>query len=180
MTPRSYASLAPASGKVFRASSLQREYRRVLDAARVAPVQVLDKDDTLLGIERWEDLVFARGMLSALEEIGQFLAVFHRHRDEAPSEWAPMTSFPWLAHFDGEDAAEFANELLPHLFESLRRGTLDPYLGTLRAWQSSCEMLDDPEMAAAMSVDLDAEQLAEIFPPSEEEVAAGEEAATRA
>jgi hypothetical protein len=180
MTRHGYTTLSRGSGRVFRASALQREYRRVLDSAREAPVQVLDKDDTLLGVERWEDIVFAHGMLSALEEIGQFHAVFARHRDEDPSEWAAMTPFPWLAHFDSEEVSEFASELLPHLFESLRRRTLDPYRGTIRGWESSTEMLDDEGMMAAIAVDLDAEQLTEIFPPSEEEVAAGEEAAASA
>ena len=177
MTRLAHSTLPHASGQVFRASALQREYRRVLDCAREAPVQVLDKDDTLLGIGRWEDIVFAHGMLSALEEIGQFHAIFARHREEDPAEWAAMTPFPWLSHFDGDDTAEFAGELLPHLFESLRRGSLDPYLGVIRAWESSTEMLDDTEMAAAMSVDFDAEQISEIFPPSQEEVAAAEQAA---
>jgi hypothetical protein len=176
MTRRSYSTLSHGSGQVFRASALQREYRRVLDCARESPVQVLDKDDTLLGIERWDDLVFAHGMLSALEEIGQFHAIFARHREEGPADWAAMTPFPWLSHFDGDDAAEFAGELLPRLFESLRRGSLDPYLGAIRAWESSTELLDDAEMVAALNVDLAGERLVEIFPPSPEEVAAAEEA----
>lgn len=180
MTRLGDTPLPGGRSKIFRASALQREYRRVLDFAREAPVQVLDKDDTVLGIERWEDLVFARSVLGALDDIGQFHAVFSRHREEAPSEWAAMTPFPWLARFDSEDAEEFAGQLLPHLFESLRRRGLDPYLGTIRAWESSAEMLDDAEMAAAMSVDLDAEQLIEIYPPAEDEVAAREEAAPSA
>lgn len=180
MALHGYSILSQTSGKVYRASALQREYRRVLDCAHEAPVQVLDKDDTLLGVQRWEDLVFARDMLAALEDIGQFHAVFARHREEPPAAWAAMTPFAWLAHFDSDDAAEFAGELMPHLFESLRRGTLEPFLGAIRAWEASTEMLDDPEMAAAMSVDLDAQQLTEIFPPSEEEIAAGQETAVSA
>lgn len=166
MRPLDHITSSCPRGSVFRASSLQREYRRVLDCAREAPVQVLDRDDTLLGIERWDDLVFARGVVAALEQVGQFHAVYSRHREEPSCNWASMTPFPWLAEFDEADIDEFAKELLPHLFESLRRNTLDPYLGNVRAWESSAELLDDPDMAAALDIDIAAEQLVEIYAPS--------------
>lgn len=170
MTPFDDPTLPKPQNEVFRASALQREYRRVLDAARDGPVQILDKDDTLLGIERWDDLVFARGVLAALDHIGQFHAVHSRHRDEHPTKWASMTPFPWLAEFGISDVDQFATELLPHLFAALRRKSLDPYLGNLRAWESSAEMLDDEEMIAATSIELGDADLFEISPPSPDEV----------
>jgi broad specificity phosphatase PhoE len=159
------AMLAPAAQ--FRSSDLQRRYRAVLDSARRAPVQVTDRDGHRLAVGDWDEMVLATLFMRILDQIGQFHAVWARHRDEPPSEWATMTPFPFLAAFDGDDVEQFADELIPYLEEAVRRRDLEGWLGNLRAWQSSAETYDDERMLARMRVKLDPAKLVAISPPGE-------------
>ncbi len=152
---------------VFRASSLQREYRRVLDGARIAPVPVLDNNE-LLAVERWSTMAFSHGVVAALEDIGQFHAAYAQHRENEPRSWVAMTPYPWLAALDREEVDEFAGELFPYLMESVHRGSLEAFVGNLRAWESTAETYDNPEMLAAMTTPFDGSALVEVQPPSEQ------------
>jgi hypothetical protein len=151
--------------RVRRASHLQRDYRSVLDAAKVAIVGVLDRDDTLLAIGRMDSIVFHLRVVEALEEVGQFEAAYARHADEPASEWAEMTPFPWLASLEPDEVREFRADLLPHLLLAVHEGDLEPYVGNLRAWESTAETVNDVEMMAQMLAPIDSDRLAELYPP---------------
>jgi hypothetical protein len=159
------ALLAPR--EQFRGSDLQRRYRAVLDSARRAPVLVTDRDGHRLAVGDWNELVLATLFMQIVEQIAQFHAVWARHRDEPPRDWAAMTPFPFLAAFDSADAQQFADELIPYLEEAVRRRDLEGWLGNLRAWESSAETYDDRRMLAQMSVKLDPAKLVELSPPGE-------------
>ena len=155
--------------RVRRASHLQRDYRSVLDAAKLAIVGVLDRDDTLLAIGRMDSIVFHLRVVEALEEVGQFEAAFARHADEPAARWAEMTPFPWLASLEPEEVREFRADLLPHLLLAVQQGDLEPHLGNLRAWESTAETVNDVEMMAQMLAPIDSDRLAELYPPELED-----------
>ncbi len=159
---------------VFRASALQREYRRVLDGAHHAPVPVLDSDNELLSVERWSTMAFSHGVVAALEDVGQFHAAYAQHKDDEPVSWVAMTPYPWLVALDRDEIDEFATELFPYLMDSVRRGSLESFAGNLRAWESTAETYDNDEMLAAMLTPFDGASLVEVSPPSEEQAQAAE------
>lgn len=156
---------------IYRASALQRDYRRVLDAAHEAPVPILDRDE-ILAVDRWSSLAYGRGVVEALEEIGQFQAAWALHREDEPSRWVASTPFPWLASLTRDEVAEFAAELLPYLLESVRRKDLTVFAGNLRAWESTAETYEDDDMLAATTAALDELELVQVAPPSEAQVEA--------
>lgn len=151
---------------------MQREYRQILDLAKHAPVQVLDKDDVSLAVERWEDATFHHGVIDALAQVGQFKAAYARHKDEPVSDWAAMTPFGWLAGLDDAYVADFDAELLPYLFLAVAQRDLTPFQGNLRAWESTVETSRIPDMLDAMSLTVEHDQLIEIFGPTAEQLAA--------
>jgi hypothetical protein len=154
------------SGPQFRGSDLQRRYRSVLDSAREAPVSLIDKDGFRLVIADWDEVSFAWTFMRILDAIAQFHAVWARHHDEPPGQWAAMTPFPFLASFDRDEVDEFSSELLPYLEESVRRRDLNGFLGNLRAWESSAETYDDDAMLALMNAPLDPAKFVELSPPA--------------
>jgi hypothetical protein len=167
--------------RVRRASHLQRDYRSVLDAAKVGIVGVLDRDDTLLAIGRMDSIVFHLRVVEALEEVGQFEAAFARHADEPAARWAEMTPFPWLASLEPDEVRKFRADLLPHLLLAVHQGDLEPHLGNLRAWESTAETVNDVEMMAQMLAPIDSDRLAELYPPElEDDREADEEASPAA
>jgi len=139
------------SGTAFRGSDLQRQYRNVLDAARVSPVQVTDSDGHRLVIADWDEVKFAWTFLRMTDAIAQFHAAWAAHNEDPPAAWVSMTPFPFLAVFDSEDVKEFSDELIPYLEESVRRRDLTGFLGNLRAWESSAETYNDEAMLAQMN-----------------------------
>lgn len=154
------------SGAPFRGSDLQRRYRTVLDRARKSPVCLVDSDGHRLAVADWEEMSFAWTFMRILDAIAQFHAVWSRHRQEAPSTWAAMTPFPFLAAFDRDDVDEFSSDLIPYLEESVRRRDLDGFLGNLRAWESSAETYDDEAMLAQMNERLDPAKFVELSAPA--------------
>jgi hypothetical protein len=154
------------SGTPFRGSDLQRRYRAVLDCARKSPVSVVDRDGHRLAIADWDEVSFAWTFMRILDAISQFHAVWSRHREEPPQQWAAMTPFPFLAAFDSDDVDEFSNELIPYLEESVRRRDLDGFLGNLRAWESSAETASDEAMLAQMNEPLDPAKFVALTPPA--------------
>lgn len=159
-------TMLTTGGTSFRGSDLQRRYRTVLDCARKAPVSLVDSDGHRLAVADWDEMSFAWTFMRILDAISQFHAVWARHHDEPPSEWAAMTPFPFLAAFDAEEAAEFSQELFPYLEESVRRRDLDGFLGNLRAWESSAETYDDEAMLAQMNEPLDPAAFLTLTPPA--------------
>jgi hypothetical protein len=150
---------------IRRASHLQRDYRSVLDAAKQSVVSVLDRDDTVLGIARLDSIVFLQRVVEALEQVGQFEAAYARHAGEPASEWAEMTPFPWLASLEPEYVTEFRTELMPSLLLAVHHSDIEPFLGNLRAWESTAETVNDAEMMTQMMEPIDSTRIAELFPP---------------
>lgn len=133
-----------------RGSDLQRRYRELLDTALEAPVAIVDTADRQLAVTEWGRFAFSEGVVRIMDAIAQFHAVYENHSDEPPSKWAAMTPFPFLAVFDSEDVAEFADEQIPCLEHCLRKRNLTEYFGNLRGWVSSAETYNDEEMLAQM------------------------------
>lgn len=154
------------SGKPFRGSDLQRQYRAVLDSARISPVQVLDKDGHRLALADWDEIATAWTFMRLLDQVAQFQAAYEQHREQEPAEWVGMTPFPFLACFERDDVDEFNSGLLPYLMESVRRRDLEGFLGNLRAWESSAETYDDREMLAQMNDADDRSGAVEVIRPT--------------
>lgn len=174
-TPRGGAHIAsnPAP-RLWKPSSLQREYRAVLNMAKEDPQVILDTDDELLVIDRKDRADFRSELERRMKELARFQAALAANRDREPREWAAQTDFPYVAAFDRDDVDEFAQEFLAYTLDAAQRGTLENLEGNLRAWESSASIYEDPEMLAAMTADIDLGQLVEVFPPSEEQVRAAE------
>jgi hypothetical protein len=158
----------------WKPSSLQREYRAVLDRAKEEPQVILDVDDEQLVIQRKDESDFQRELCQRVGQLARFQAVFAANREREPSRWAAQTDFPYLAAFDRDDVSEFARELLAYTLDAAQRGTLENLEGNLRAWASSASIYENPEALAQMTADIDPAQMVEVFPPSEEQVQAAE------
>lgn len=156
------------SGTTFRGSDLQRRYRAVLDSARSAPVELIDSDGHRLAVADWDELSFAWTFLRAVDAIAQFHDAWHQHGDQAPANWVSMTPFPFLSVFDRDEVAQFSQELLPSLEQAVRGRNLDPFIGNLRAWESSAETYDDQVILDEMSEPLDPATFVEIPHPDTE------------
>lgn len=148
---------------VFRASEVQRSYRALLDAAKEGPVQILDSDGSVLGLEPWDDLSFHRRFRDLAARVDQFCQVYARHPDRPASEWAALTPFPWLDTLDGDEVAEFSEEIKQLLLHAANRGELHELDGALHIWRSTADTYRSPEILAAMNEDAKA---SEVFPPS--------------
>jgi hypothetical protein len=158
-------------GHPWRPSALQREYRVVLDLAREVPQFILDTDNEMLVIQRKDISDFQRELRNRVTQLARFSAVLAANHDRDPSEYAAQTDFPYLAAFDREEVAEFARDLLAATFDAAQRGTLEHLDGTLRGWESTASIYRNPEELAALTADISDEDLVEVFPPSEEQVA---------
>jgi hypothetical protein len=121
----------------FTATDLHRKYRRVLNAAKQKPV-FIDHRESLLTIDDWSRRQFESSVLSVLQDVIQF----HQVRDDyvglPTTKWAPLTRYWWVSALPDEEIAEFANDLFPYLLESVRRGSLEGFMGNLRAWETAC------------------------------------------
>lgn len=82
-----------------------------------------------------------------------------------------MTPFPFVSALDTEDVREFHSDLLSSLMQASSMGTLDPYIGTLRAWKSTVEIMSNPEVFAKMTAEFSHDDLVELQPPIEAETA---------
>lgn len=162
------------AGQPWKPSALQREYRAVLDNAKEAPQFILDVDGETLVIERKDESDFRRALHDRVVQLARFRSVLVANHDREPSEWAAQTDFPFLAAFERRDVDEFARELLAYTLDAGQRGTLENLEGNLRAWRSSASIYEDPKLLAAMTADIDLEELVEVFPPSEKQVRASE------
>ncbi|MFL5963269.1 MAG: hypothetical protein ACJ757_10305 [Gaiellaceae bacterium] len=147
---------------VFRASEVQRSYRALLDAAKEGPVQILDSDGSVLGLESWDDIAFSHRFRDLAARISQFRQVYARNRDQPASEWAGMTPFPWAETLDGDEVAEFLDEIQGLLLEAANVGELRDLDGALHIWRSTANTYLAPEILEAMNED---SEPTEVFPP---------------
>jgi hypothetical protein len=154
----------------WRPSELQRGYRAVLDRAKDVPQLIFDTDGSMLVIEPKEQADFAHAVVDRLAEVAQFRAAYAAHVDDLPARWASETPYPWLAAFDSEEVADFARELLGFALDAAQRHTLEFFEGNLRAWRSTAEVYESPDQLAALLAPIDISEVAEVFPPSEEQV----------
>ena len=148
---------------VFRASEVQREYRALLDSAKEGPVQILDADGSVLGLDSWDEVQFHRLFREFAARIDQFRQVYLRHRDEPAAAWASMTPFPWADTLDQEEIAEFADEIQALLLEAANRGELHELDGAIHAWRSTANTYRAPEILAAMN---EVGEPEEVFAPA--------------
>ena len=148
---------------VFRASEVQRSYRALLDAAKEGPVQILDSDGSVLGLEPWDELNFHRRYRDAAARVDQFCQAHARNLGRPASEWAALTPFPWLDTLDRDEVAEFSEEIKRLLLRAANRGELHELDGALHIWRSTADTYRSPEILAAMREDAEA---TEIFAPS--------------
>lgn len=172
VTVKTPSGRTPSHVGPWKPSSLQREYRLVLDYAKQEPQTILDTDNQMLVIDVKSSSDFLRGLHERVSQLARFQAAFAANRNREPSEWAAQTDFPYLAAFDVDDVDEFARELLGYTLDAAQRGTLENLKGNLRAWQSTADAYERPDLLAAMTADIDYSQIVEVSPPSEEQVQA--------
>ncbi|MGH2848045.1 MAG: hypothetical protein ACRDL0_18855 [Thermoleophilaceae bacterium] len=144
----------------------------MLDSAKARAQVIVDSDGTTLVVQLKDDADLHAGLTDRVAQLGRFLAVARANAGRDPREWAQQTDFPYLAAFDAEEVDDFSRELLAYTLDAAQRGTLDSLEGNLRAWESSAEIYEDPELLAQLTADLDLDELVEVHPPSEQEVEA--------
>lgn len=157
-------------GAPWRPTELQRAYRALLDSAKDEPQTIVDSDGTVLELGSKERADFEHALVRHLGEAAQFQAAFSRHGAQEAAEWAALTPYPWLASFDRAEVAEFARELYAYALDAARRQTIDGLEGNLRAWQSTAEVYEQPEVLEALMAPIDPNEIVEVFPPSEDQV----------
>ena len=157
-------------GAPWTATDVQRRYRALLDSAKDEPQTIVDSDDSLLVVETKERADFAHSLVEHLADAAQFQAAYSVHAEEEPPGWAAMTPYPWLASLDCEEIAEFARELIAYALDAARRQTIEGLEGNLRAWQSTAEVYEQPEVLAQLMAPISRSEIVEVFPPSEDEV----------
>jgi hypothetical protein len=134
------------------------------------PQEVLDADGELLVIQTKGVADFQRRLQAQVAETARFLAVYNEHREVPPSEWAMQTGYPWLAAFSGDEAGEFARELVADTFDAAQRGTLEHLEGNLRAWDSTAGVYGQPDAMRMLLSLVDLDGIVKVLPPSEEQV----------
>lgn len=158
----------------WRPTEVQREYRALLDRAKDEPQVIVDSDDSVLIVELKARADFEQTLVGHLANAAQFQAAFSVHRDDHPAQWAAFTPYPWLGSLDREQIDEFAKELIAYALDAAQRRTIENLEGNLRAWQSTAEIYEDPDLLALLTASIDSSEIAEVFPPSDEEVRAAE------
>jgi hypothetical protein len=164
-------------GTPWKPSALQRDYRRVLDCAKEAPQAILDTDNEMLVIQRKDLADFFAALADRFAQLARFSATFMANRGREPGEYAAQTDFPFLAAFSREEVSEFAQDFHTCVLDAAQRRNLEHLEGMLRGWESTAGIYQSPGLLAALSADDDLMELREVFPPSEEQVLAGEAAA---
>lgn len=167
---RSAATKPSGERATWGPTALQREYRKLLDSAKQDAQLIIDSDGTGLVMQRKEDADFYAEMSARVAQAGRFLAVARANAGREPAEWANQTEFPYLASFDSDEVGEFARELLAYTFDAAQRGTLENLEGNLRAWKSSADIYEHPDVLAQMTADFDPADIVELHPPSEKAV----------
>lgn len=158
----------------WRPTEVQRNYRLLLDSAKEQPVTVLDSDGEMLVVQKKPKADFEHQLREAVAELARYQAVYAQNRGRSAREWAAQTPYPWLVALDPEEVEEFGRELLAYTLDAARRGTLENLRGNMRAWASTAEIYEDPELLAAMMKPIELADLEEVFPPSEEEAKAAD------
>ena len=114
-------------------------------------------------VARWA-LVAEKGRVDFEHELAprvavaaQFQAAYAAHRRDEPRAWAAQTPFPWLRSLSSDEVDEFAQELIAYTLDAAQRRTLENLEGNLRAWRSTAEIYEQPEVLAEMmaAIDLD-------------------------
>ena len=167
---RPAAAVAP-----WRPRELQRDYRTLLDEAKLEPQEILDSDGSMLVVVEKGRVDFEHELSQRLAIAAQFQAAYAAHRREEPAAWAAQTPFPWLSSFGRDEVDEFAQELIAYTLDAAQRRTLENLEGNLRAWRSTAGIYEQPEVLAEMMAAIDLDKLEEVFPPSEERGRAAEE-----
>jgi hypothetical protein len=165
---RSEEATGPRADPPWRPRELQRNYRALLDEAKLEPQEILDADGSMLVVAEKGRIEFERELTERIEAAAQFQATYAAHRRDKPASWAAQTPFPWLASLDRDEVDEFAQELIAYTFDAARRRTLEGLDGNLRAWRSTAGIYEQPEVLAEMMAAIDLDRLEEVFPPSEE------------
>ncbi len=164
----------PRSGRrpdaPWRPRELQRDYRSMLDRAKDEPQAILDSDGSMLVVEPKERADFASGLVERLAELAQFQAAYGANGSTEPSAWVAQTPFPWLASFSRDEVDEFARELLAYTLDAAQRGTIESLEGNLRAWRSTAEVYERPEVLEQLTAAIDPAEIEEVSPPSEAQV----------
>jgi hypothetical protein len=140
---------------VFTASQLQHNYRKALNLALGGCPVVVSRRDVPVGVlERFPTRNREAEFVRHLFEMERFLtayAAMARVRNEANSQWARMTPYPWVAPLTPNGLQEFSAELLPTLLEALCEKEPDIYADNLLAWQAVCETRHDDRFEAALT-----------------------------
>jgi hypothetical protein len=151
----------------FMATDVHRRTRDVLDAAKQRPV-FIKRGNALLTMDDWGRRSFQRSTLAVLEDVRQFQAALRLSGGGEPARWAWATPYPWTASLSCEEVDELADELMPYLLESIRRGDLDVYLGNLRGWQTGAEIEGSSLLRERLGRRLDPDRLVKVGRPEAE------------
>ncbi|MBC7459884.1 MAG: hypothetical protein H7287_00840 [Thermoleophilia bacterium] len=157
----------PATETIFQLSDLNRNGKKVMDAARDTGARLRDADGSSFVIVREGRLVD----LERLADVAVNLATVERALRHAGTETAlDITAFgdwTWLRQFDREDLGEFIEELNELLISGIRELRSEPILLALEAWVVTARALEDDTRRDVLLSAFDARDFTEADRPAQ-------------
>lgn len=143
--------------RLFTATDLNRDSRRVLDAACQGPVTITRHDQHFALMQRDRAAALVRMQEAASRAVE---ALIHARRILRQDPADPPASLHWLRHADHDDIQNFIDELLD-TFTSVAGGYADPSRidDVLYEWEESARMAMSPEVAKAYAAPAEPEPL---------------------
>jgi hypothetical protein len=159
-----YTTAAKQPSPDFTATEVHRAYRKVLDTAKKRPVFVGHRTD-LLTFDLLERGQFEQNVTTILYDILNFHVTRGLGTGKPAVEWARGTPYPWVAALPDAEIEQFANDLLPYLLESVRRESLDGFLGNLDGWQTAAQVHGSKLFREAVAATAGPSEVVEVVRP---------------
>lgn len=155
----------PATESIFQLSDLNRNGKKVMDAARGTGARLRDADGSSFVIVR-------EGRLTDLERLAAAavnLATVERALRRAGTDALDITAFgdwTWLRQFDRADLDEFIEELNELLITGIRELRSEPVTQALEAWVITARALEDVTRREVLLGAFDADAFVEAHRPT--------------
>ena len=141
------------SATTYQVTDLARNYRDVLDEARVGEAFLRDKDGTTLIVTGAEDVRKNRELVSLSSDL---FRLFHAVTSNRTDEVVNSGQFAWLTVFPETDRRTFVDEVLEPMLVALSGGPLRPLLDLIEDWKVTASVWADEELREELTARADA------------------------
>lgn len=141
------------SATTFQVTDLARNYRDVLDEARVGEAFLRDKDGTTLVVTVAEDVKRNRELVSLSSDLFRlFRAVTSNRTDDVVNSG----QFAWLSVFPEADRKGFVDAVFEPMLVALSGGPLRPLLDLIEDWKVTAAVWADEDLREELTARADA------------------------